>query len=30
MLIGFDVLKQIGKFEVDAPHRALTFNGAAS
>jgi hypothetical protein len=30
MLLGLDVLKQIGKFEVDAPHRTLTFNGAAS
>jgi clan AA aspartic protease (TIGR02281 family) len=30
MLLGLDVLKAIGKFEVDAPHRTLTFNGGAS
>jgi clan AA aspartic protease (TIGR02281 family) len=30
MLLGLDVLQRIGKFEVDAPHRTLTFNGGAS
>ena len=30
MLLGLGVLNAIGKFEVDAPHRTLTFNGAAS
>jgi clan AA aspartic protease (TIGR02281 family) len=30
MLLGLDVLNAIGRFEVDAPHRTLTFNGAAS
>ena len=30
MLLGLGVLNAIGKFEVDAPHRTLTFNGGAS
>ena len=30
MLLGLDVLKSIGKFEIDAPHRTLIFNGGAS
>ena len=30
MLLGLNVLNAIGRFEVDAPHRTLTFNGAAS
>lgn len=30
MLLGLDVLNAIGKFEIDAPRRTLTFNGAAS
>jgi clan AA aspartic protease (TIGR02281 family) len=27
MLLGLDVLNAIGRFEIDAPHRTLTFNG---
>lgn len=30
MLLRLDVLTRIGKFAVDAPHRTLTFSGAAS
>jgi clan AA aspartic protease (TIGR02281 family) len=30
MLLGLNVLNAIGRFEVDAPHRTLTFNGGAS
>jgi clan AA aspartic protease (TIGR02281 family) len=30
MLLGLDVLNAIGRFEVDAPHRTLTFNGGAT